>query len=65
VQDFFTKPPLKKLLADVPSFIPEMEVPKTLVLNLSGTIIHTDYVFGKGVEVVKRPGLTQFLRKLG
>lgn len=53
--------------------------PKTLVLNLSGTLIHTNYVvkfaigaifslaffkFGKGAEIMKRPGLKQFLEKL-
>lgn len=35
----------------------EIDLPKTLVLNLSGTIIHTDFVFGKGQEILKRPGL--------
>lgn len=41
-----------------------MEIPKTLVLNLSGTLVHTDFVFGKGAEIVKRPGLTKFLKHL-
>lgn len=37
--------------------------PKTLVLNLTGTLVHTNYVFGKGLIVSKRPGLQQFLKK--
>ena len=41
-----------------------MDQPKTLVLNLSGTLVHTNYVFGKGVEVVMRPGLQKFLNYL-
>ena len=32
-------------------------MPKTLVLNLTGTILHTDYVFGKGNQYVLRPGI--------
>ena len=45
-----------------------------MVLNLSGTLVHTDFVvflyliifykFGKGAEIVKRPGLTKFLKHL-
>lgn len=38
--------------------------PKTLVLNLSGTLLNTEYVFGKGLIVHKRPGLQQFLKKM-
>ncbi len=38
--------------------------PKTLVLNLSGTLIKTDYVFGKGLTIKRRPGLNKLLAKL-
>lgn len=38
--------------------------PKTLVLNLTGTLIDTEYVFGKGLVVHKRPGLHNFLKKM-
>jgi hypothetical protein len=31
--------------------------PKTLVLNLSGTLLTTKYVFGQGLAVNKRPGV--------
>jgi len=41
---FFTKPPIKKLLPDYPPFPPGYVPPKTLVLNLTGTLIHTNYV---------------------
>jgi import inner membrane translocase subunit TIM50 len=59
-----TKPPIDKLLPDIPPLPPGYEIPKTLVLNLSGTIVKTDYVFGKGAEIMKRPGLSNFLKKL-
>ncbi|KRX00168.1 HAD-like domain [Pseudocohnilembus persalinus] len=62
--DFFTKPPVKQLLQDIPFLPPGMEPPKTIVLNLTGTLIHSNYVFGKGTEVQKRPGLQKFLRQL-
>jgi hypothetical protein len=34
---------------------------KVLVLNLSGTLVHTEYKLGSGFEVMKRPGLSVFL----
>lgn len=37
---------------------------KTLVLNLSGTLLKTDFVFGKGLTMKRRPGLNNFLKKL-
>jgi len=58
------------LLPDIPPLPPGYEIPKTLVLNLSGTLLKTDFVFGKGyynnflsikkkisAEIMKRPGL--------
>lgn len=56
-----TMPPVKKLLPDV---IHPLMHPKTLVLNVSGTLLETDYVFGKGLVVKKRPGLQAMLNKL-
>lgn len=38
--------------------------PKTLVLNLSGTLLKTDFVFGKGLTMKRRPGLNNFLKRL-
>jgi len=37
---------------------------KVLVLNLSGTLVHTEYKLGTGFEVQKRPGLSMFLQRL-
>lgn len=40
---FFTKPPVKKLLMDHPN-IPGIMPPKTLVVNLTGTLVHTEFI---------------------
>jgi len=45
---------LDKLLPD--PLHPDIQ-PKTLVLNLTKTLVDTNYVFGKGLIVKKRPGL--------
>ncbi len=37
-----TRPPVEKLLQDRPN-MPGMVFPKTLVLNLRGTLIHSEY----------------------
>jgi mitochondrial import inner membrane translocase subunit TIM50 len=37
---------------------------KTIVLNLSGTLLKTDFVFGKGMTMLRRPGLNKFLKSL-
>mgnify|MGYP000128419961 FL=1 len=52
---------MDKLLPD--AIHPEIQ-PKTLVLNVSGTLLSTEYIFGKGLIVHKRPGLQQFLKKV-
>lgn len=57
-------PPLDKLLPDMPRPPPGYMIPKTLVLDLKGTLISTEYVFGKGFEIMKRPGLTEFLNRM-
>ena len=56
-----TKPPVNKLLPDV---IHPLIHPKTLVLNVSGTLLDHDFIFGKGVNIKKRPGLSNFLKKM-
>lgn len=38
---------------------------KTLVINLTKTLIQTDYRMGHGFEVIKRPGLHRFLQEMG
>ena len=57
IYSFFMDPPLKKLLPDAPPPPPGYIMPKTLVLDLKGTLVHTSYVLGHGHEVMKRPGL--------
>jgi hypothetical protein len=37
-----TRPPVEKLLPDRPNF-PGMVFPKTIILNLRGTLIHSEY----------------------
>lgn len=56
-----TRPPVEKLLPDRPPAPPGAIYPKTLVLNLRGTLIHSEYKFGTGFEIFKRPGLSVFL----
>jgi import inner membrane translocase subunit TIM50 len=43
-----TKPPIDKLLPDMPDLPFGYEIPKTLVLNISGTLLSVDYVLGVG-----------------
>jgi import inner membrane translocase subunit TIM50 len=59
-----TRPPVEKLLPDRPPAPPGATYPKTLVLNLRGTLIHSEYKFGTGFEVLKRPGLSIFLQRM-
>lgn len=59
-----TRPPVEKLLPDRPPMPPGYLMPKTLVLNLRGTLVHSEYKFGLGFEVVKRPGLSMFLQRM-
>ena len=65
-----TRPPVEKLLPDRPPSPPGYANPKTLILNLRGTLIHSEYKvfinylflqFGVGFEILKRPGLSVFL----
>ena len=39
-------------------------LPKTLVINQEDTLLHKTIEFGKGIELKKRPGLTQFQNHL-
>ncbi len=59
-----TRPPVEKLLPDRPPLPPGAAYPKTLVLNLRGTLIHSEYKFGVGFEIYKRPGLSVFLQRM-
>jgi len=64
IYKIFVDPPVDKLLPDMPQPPPGFPSHKTLVLDLKGTILSTEYVFGKGFEIMKRPGLTEFLNKM-
>lgn len=41
---------------------PGFDFPKTLLINLSGTTIHSNFQMGKGRELVKRPGLDELIK---
>ena len=64
VRSLALDPPLDKLLPDLPKMPPGYMTPKTLVLDLRGTILSAEYEFGKGYVIMKRPGLTEFLQKM-
>jgi Dullard-like phosphatase family protein len=63
-QSLLMDPPLDKLLPDLPKMPPGYMTPKTLVLDLKGTLLSTEYELGKGYIIMKRPGLTEFLNKM-
>ena len=43
MKSLLTKPPVEKLLPDRPPLPPGAAYPKTLVINLRGTLIHSEY----------------------
>ena len=43
LRDLLTKPPVSSLLLERPPLPPGYVAPKTLVLNVSGTIVHSEY----------------------
>ena len=51
---------MTKMLPDRPN-MPGYAHPKTLVMNLSGTLVYQEFKLGVGLEVFKRPGLSTFL----
>lgn len=62
--ELLTKPPVKSLLLPRPPMPPGYTPMKTLVLNVSGTLVHGEYKLGVGFEILKRPGLSIFLQRL-
>lgn len=40
-------------------------IEKTLVVNLNKTLVNYEYKFGRGFEILKRPGLLKFLAEMG
>ena len=68
VQDItilLTRPPVEKLLYDIPPLPPGTPYPKTLILGLRGITVHSEYKLGVGFEFKKRPGLSTFIQRLG
>merc|ERR1712060_113572 len=61
IRDLLTKPPVNSLLMERPPTPPGYQAVKTLVLNLNGTLTHSEYKLGVGFEIMKRPGLSVFL----
>jgi len=61
IRDLLTKPPVNSLLMERPPTPPGYQPMKTLVLNVSGTLTHSEYKLGVGFEIMKRPGLSVFL----
>lgn len=59
-----TRPPVEKLLGDRPPLPPGAQYPKTLVINLRGTLVHSEYKLGLGFEILKRPGLSVFIQRM-
>lgn len=59
--ELLTRPACDTLLMPRPELPPGYQEMKVLVLNLSGTLVHTEYKLGVGFEIVKRPGLSLFL----
>ena len=43
LKDMLTKPPVNSLLLERPPLPPGYVSPKTLVLNVSGTLVHSEY----------------------
>jgi len=63
VKELMTLPPSRALIGERPN-IPGLQFPKTLVLNVNGTLVHSEYKFGVGFEILKRPGLSVFMNRL-
>jgi import inner membrane translocase subunit TIM50 len=57
-----TKPYSNKLLPDM---LPVDLRKKTLIINLTGTLINHSYKFYTGFEILKRPGIQKFLNEIG
>ena len=56
-----TRPACEELLMPRPPVPAGYANVKVLVLNLAGTLVHTEYKLGVGFEIMKRPGLSVFI----
>lgn len=61
---YFTEPSRKKLLPDFSPRYPGEIAPRTLVIELDETLIHTSYSRSSGWRIAKRPGAEAFLAYL-
>ena len=57
-------PSQQQLLPSIPDYIPEHQIPKTLVIDVEDTLIHLEWTAKYGWRAVKRPGATEFLHTL-
>ncbi|CAL1526194.1 unnamed protein product [Lymnaea stagnalis] len=57
-------PSREKLLPD-PLKYPYIQPPYTLVIELTGVLIHPDWTYGTGWRFKKRPGIDYFLQNVG
>lgn len=61
--ELLTQPPVKALLGE--RFIPPGYAARpTLVLSVNGVLVHSEYKFGIGFEITKRPGLSAFVNRM-
>lgn len=61
---YFAEPSREKLLPDAVSPYPNMAPPRTLVIDLDDTLVHSTYSRVAGWRVAKRPGAEAFLAYL-
>lgn len=59
-----TRPPVNSLLMERPPLPPGYQNMKTLVLNITGLLVHSEYKLGIGFEILKRPGLSVFMNRM-
>jgi import inner membrane translocase subunit TIM50 len=59
-----TLPYYEKIISDSIESVDNPPI-KTLVINLNKTLVNYEYKFGKGFEILKRPGLINFLQEMG
>lgn len=64
INKLLTRPPVDKLLPDIPPLPPGAIYPKTLVIGLRGITVKSEYKLGVGFEYKKRPGLNSFIQKM-
>ena len=59
------KDPSRDLLLPEPLQYPYMQPPYTLVLEMTGVLVHPDWTYKTGWRFKKRPGIDFFLQQVG